>query len=99
MTTTPEAHFAGRDHEPTLEAVTRAPALITEQEVAFSTAAAVRARPTTTRWCIAATSVVLGAIQRAFATVASGARPARRRYPKRHTFLERACLAREMDRL
>lgn len=99
MTTTPEAHVAGRDREPTLEAATSAPLLITEQEVAFGTAAAGRTRPTTTRWWSETTSVALGAIHRMFATVASGARPARRHYPKRYTFLERACLAREMDRL
>jgi hypothetical protein len=99
MTTTPETHVAGRDREPILESATSAPVLITEQEVAFGTAAAVRARPTTPRWWTATNSVVLGAIHRMVATVASGAGPARRRYPKHYTFLEHACMAREMDRL
>jgi hypothetical protein len=99
MTTTPETHVAGRDREPILESVTSAPVLITEQEVAFGTAAAVRTRPMTTRWWTATTSVVLAAIHRMVATVASGAGPARRHYPKHYTFLEHACMAREMDRL
>lgn len=99
MTTTPEAHVAGRDREPNDEAVTSAPGLITEQEVVFATAAAVRTRPTTTRWWTEATLVVLGAIHRMFATLASNARPGRRHYPKRYAYLEHACLAREMDRL
>jgi hypothetical protein len=99
MTATPEARVTRRGGEPILESVTSAPVLITEQEVAFGTAAAVRTRPTTTRWWTATTSVVLGAIHRMVATVASGAGPARRRYPKHYTFLEHACMAREMDRL
>jgi hypothetical protein len=100
MTTTPETHVAGRDREPILESATSAPVLVTEQEVVLATAAAaVRTRPTTTRWWTEATSVVLEAIHRMFATAASGARPARRHYPKHYTFLEHACLAREMDRL
>lgn len=99
MTTTPETHVAGRDREPAVETVTSAPVLITEQAVLFGTAAAVRARPTTTRRWTEATSIVLGPIHRMLATLASDARPARRHYPKRYAYLEHACLAREMDRL
>jgi hypothetical protein len=99
MTATPKARVTQRDGEPILESVTSAPVLITEQEVAFGTATAVRARPTTPRWWTATNSVVLGAIHRMVATVASGAGPARRHYPKHYTFLEHACMAREMDRL
>jgi hypothetical protein len=100
MTTTPETPVAGRDRKATVEAATSAPVLITEQEVAFATAAAaVRTSPITTRWWTEATSVVRAALHRMFTTVASDARPARRHYPRRYTFLEHACLAREMDRL
>jgi hypothetical protein len=99
MTATPQAHVTRRDGEPILESVTSATVLVTEQEVAFATAAAVRTRPTTARWWIATISVVLGAIHRMVAAVASGAGPARRHYPKHYTFLEHACMAREMDRL
>jgi hypothetical protein len=99
MTATPQAHVTRRDGEPILESATSATVLVTEQEVAFGTAAAVRPRPTTTRWWTATISVVLGAIHRMVAAVASGAGPARRHYPKHYTFLEHACMAREMDRL
>ena len=46
-----------------------------------------------------ATSVVVAAIHRMFATSAPDARPAHRHYPKHYGFLENSCLAREMDRL
>jgi hypothetical protein len=100
MTATPEARVTRRDGEPILESATSAPVLVTEQEVVLATAAAaVRTRPTTTPWWTEATSVVLVAIHRMVAAVASGAGPARRHYPKHYTFLEHACMAREMDRL
>jgi hypothetical protein len=98
MTTTPETYVGAPDGEPALEALSPAPILITEQEVVFSTAAAVRARPTMRR-CTEAISLVVRTIHQTFATSAPDARPARRDYPKHYLFLERACLAREMDRL
>lgn len=99
MTATPETHVGAPGIEPTLEAVSRAPILITEQEVVFGTAVAAPPRPTTTQWWTEATSVVVAAIHRMFATSAPDARPAHRHYPKHYVFLENSCLAREMDRL
>ena len=79
-------------------AVSPAPVLITEKEVLFSTAAAVPL-PTTTRWWPEATGVVVAAMhQMGLASKADGGQP-RRDYPKRYEFLERSCMAREMDRL
>jgi hypothetical protein len=98
MTSTPEIDVGAPDAEPRLQAVSHAPILITEQQVALGTAVAVRARPTTThRWTDA--TDVLAAIHRMFATSAPAARPARRHYPKRYAFLEHSRLARETDRL
>jgi hypothetical protein len=99
MTTTPETHIGEPDTEVTLEAVSRTPILITEQEVVFGTAVAAPPRPTTMRWWTGATAVVVAALHRMFATSAPDARPPRRHYPKRYVFLEHSRLAREMDRL
>jgi hypothetical protein len=99
MTAPPETRLGAPHAEPTLEAVSQAPILITEQEVAFSTAVVAPPRPTTTRWRTEATSVVAAAMQRVFATSAFDDRPPHRHYPKRYAFLEGACLGREMDRL
>jgi hypothetical protein len=67
--------------------------LITEQEVLFSTAAAVPAR----RDSISRRFVA--SMRRIFAVSADASRPKRGDYPKRYEFLERALMAREMDRL
>ncbi len=67
--------------------------LITEQEVLFSTAAAVPAR----RQSLSRRFVAL--MRRTFAVVAEASRPPRPSVPKRYEFLERALMAREMDRL
>jgi hypothetical protein len=88
MTTTPETYAGARDREPTVEAVSHAPVLITEHEILVGTAVAVRTRPTTMPWCTEAMSIVVRAIHPMFATLASDARPARRVYPKRYVFLE-----------
>jgi hypothetical protein len=67
--------------------------LITEQEVLFSTAAAVPPRRA---------SIVrrfVASIGRIFAVSAPEARPKRGDYPRRYEFLERSLMAREMDRL
>jgi hypothetical protein len=67
-------------------AVRPAPTLITEQEVLFATAAAVR--PPTTRWW-----------RRMFVAIGTAARPPQRHYPRRYDFIEDARMAREMYRL
>ena len=79
--------------------VSPAPVLISEQEVALGTAVALRARPTTRRRWFEAINVLRAAMQRSLAPSTQEARPVRRDYPKRYTFLENACMAREMDRL
>jgi hypothetical protein len=82
-----------QDPEPTLvDKVSQAPALVTEQEVMFSTAAAaVPLRPTTiARQLTDAIRVVGAALYRP---------PARRHYPERYSYLDRARMAREMYRL
>jgi hypothetical protein len=81
------------DVEPTLvtDGMSHAPAFITVQEVAFSTAAAVSSRPATiSRRVINAIRVVGAALHRP---------PARRHYPPRSSYLEQSRMAREMDRL
>ena len=76
-----------------------APVLITEQEIALGTAAALRARPTTRRRWVEATHVLLAAVRRTFVPATQDGRQARRDYPKRYAFLENSCMARAMDRL
>jgi hypothetical protein len=77
-----------------IEAVSQPPVVITEQEVAFSTAAAVplpRTKPT---------RKVIAALRAVFLSSPADARPARRHYPpRRDSFLEQAAMAREMHRL
>ena len=79
--------------------VSPAPVLISEQEVVLGTAVALRARPIPRRRWFEAISVLRTAMRRSLARPAREARPERRDYPKRYTFLENACMAREMDRL
>lgn len=82
-----------KDAEPTPVAngVSHAPVLISEQEVRFSTAAAVPLRPSKiTHRLIEAIRVVSAALHPP---------PARLHYPQRFSYLERALMAREMDRL
>lgn len=71
--------------EPTLETESRTPVLITEPEVAFSTAAAVPVQPTGIRWWITAIGV---AVHRFLTTPVE-----RRRY------LEYGVMKREIHRL
>jgi hypothetical protein len=82
------------DPEHVIEAVSQPPVLITEQEVAFSTAAAVqlpRTKPT---------GSVIAALRAMFLSSSGDARPAPRHYPpRRDAFLEQAAMAREMRRL
>ncbi|HEY2198643.1 MAG TPA: hypothetical protein VGH69_13265 [Mycobacterium sp.] len=79
--------------------VSPAPILISEQEVVLGTATALRARPATRRRWFEAINVLRAAMQRSPVRSTQEARPVRRDYPKRYTFLENACMAREMDRL
>ena len=76
---------------------TETQALITEQQVLFSTAAAVALPPAKTRrWsdAIHATASAVGS------WLASAAKPPTKPvYPKRHAWLENASMSREMDRL
>ena len=76
---------------------TETQALITEQQVLFSTAAAVALPPAKTRRWGDTVHAVSGALRAMFA--ASEKRPARRHYPKRDGYLENALMSREMDRL
>jgi hypothetical protein len=83
--------------DPVVEpAVLQAPFLITEQEVIFSTAAAVRApnKKTAKQW------IALMRPPRLFARSTAHERAAKHRhYPEHYDFLEQALMAREMDRL
>jgi hypothetical protein len=76
---------------------TEAQALITEQQVLFSTAAAVALPPAKTRWFSDTIQAVGAALHAIFA--ASDKPPARRHYPNRKVYLENALMSREMDRL
>jgi hypothetical protein len=73
------------------------PALITEQQVLFSTAAAVALPPAETRQWRDTVSAVGTALRAMLA--ASEKQPARQHYPKRHVWLDTAAMSREMDRL
>ncbi|HTH89491.1 hypothetical protein [Mycobacterium sp.] len=76
---------------------TESTALITEQQVLFSTAAAVPLPPTKTRRWSDAVHAVTGALRGVFAATEKSS--ARKHYPKRHDWLDNALMAREMDRL
>ena len=90
--------FETPDSGPSATAVTatsaEGQALVTEQQVLFSTAAAVALpQPTKTRRFSDAVHAVKG-------WLASAAKPpARPVYPKRHVWLENSLMTREMDRL
>ena len=82
-----------QDAAPTLvkDGTSHAPDFITQQEVMFSTAAAISSRPASiSRRLIDAIRALGAALHR---------RPARRHYPQRSSFLEHSCMAREMYRL
>jgi hypothetical protein len=87
--------------EPTRQAPSAAPSVegastevvITTQQVAFSTAAAVGVR----RENIGDRLVAV--MRRIFATSTDASRPRPRQYPKHYAFLEDGLMAREMDRL
>ena len=85
--------------EATLEAVSRAPTLITEHAVAFATAAAVPVTTPTTRWWMEAIHAVRTAASWMLRTSRADSRPARQDCPRRYVFLDDAQMSREMDRL
>ena len=94
MTAPPEILSSGaQGAEPSTQVGVSAPIFFTEQEVVFSTAVALPGRPAT------ATAVVLAALRRMVLTLTLEERAPRRYYSIRHEFLERACMAREMERL
>lgn len=83
-----------------VEAPPRTPALITEQQVLFATAAALPLQPAKTGRRFAEALRVLGArAKAAFVTSGDDARPKPRHYPPRHDYLEDSRMAREMFRL
>jgi len=99
MTVTAETPaLAAPDTESSRQVGVPKPVLITVQEVAFSTAAAMPVRPTT-RHSAGAPSVVVTALRRMLPRSTSDVPGSRRDYPKRYSFLEHACMSREMDRL
>ncbi len=79
--------------------VSPAPVLITEQEVALGTAVALRPQPSTLRRWVEATRVLLASMERALVVSPHDDRPKRCDYPKNYAFLERASMARAMERL
>jgi hypothetical protein len=80
--------------EPVIEAVTQPLGVITEQQVAFSTAAAVQLPHTKPR------RSVIAILRAMFRSSSEDAPPAPRHYPpRRDEFLEEAAMAREMYRL
>jgi hypothetical protein len=89
-----DSQHVAEDHEHVNAAVSHPPVLITEQEVAFSTAAAValpRSKPI---------HGLIAAVRAMFQSSPEDARPVPRHYPpRRAAFLEDAAMAREMRRL
>jgi hypothetical protein len=79
--------------------ISPAPVLITEQQVALGTAAALRSRPNPRRRWIEASRLLLGAFHSTRIPSTRGGPLEGHRYPKHYGFLEDACLAREMQRL
>jgi len=70
--------------------------LITEQQVLFSTAAAVALPPAKTRGWRDTMATLASAVG---SWLTSAAKPPKPVYPKRHVWLENALMSREMDRL
>ena len=87
----------GRETSPvtSVPTSTETQALITEQQVLFSTAATLP--PAKTRRWSDTVQAVSGALRAMF--VASEKPQARKHYPKRYGYLENALMSREMDRL
>lgn len=75
------------------------PVLITEQQIALGTAAALRSRPTPQRRWVAASHFMLEAFHSARVPSTHRGFAKGHDYPKRYGFLEDACLARAMYHL
>jgi hypothetical protein len=94
IATPADRQVVAEDPEHVVEAVSQPPVVITEQEVVFSTAAAVslpRTKPTRR---------VIATLRAMFRSSSEDARPIPRHYPpRREAFLEEAAMAREMYRL
>jgi hypothetical protein len=88
---------AGSSTAPVSTKPAETPALITEQQVLFGTAATVALPPAKTRRFSDAVHAVAGTLRAVFASPEKP--PAQRHYPKRHVWLENAMMSREMDRL
>lgn len=78
---------------------TESQVLITEQQVLFSSTAAVALPPAKTRRWTEAVLAVAATVKAAFVTSKDDARPKRRHYPPRADYLEDSRMAREMYRL
>lgn len=76
-----------------------APVLITEHEVALSTAVALQTRPKTRRRWVEAIHGLFAALRPTPARSTQDDHRAPRSYPKRYAFLETASMARAMERL
>jgi len=75
-------------------AVAQEPALITEQQVMFSTAAAVAIPAKTHRW-----TDVFGSFATAVRRAAGPPEPVQHHHSERYGYLQNALMSREMDRL
>src|SRR5262245_12388368 len=98
MTDTPTTYGSETDESRERPATTiEAPTLITEQQVLFSTAAAVALPPAKTRrW----SDAVHAAASAVGSWIANAAKPPTKPvYPKRYAWLENASMSREIDRL
>jgi hypothetical protein len=89
-----DSQYVAEDPEHVIAAVSHPPVLITEQEVAFSTAAAValpRSKPV---------HRLIAALRAVSRSSSQDGQPVPRHYPpRRNAFLEEAAMAREMHRL
>lgn len=83
----------------TRERVSAPAAVITEQEVAIGTAAALGVQPNRLRWWTRAKRGVGVALRSMSAAASVTSRPSPRNVPRRYGFLEDALMAREMYRL
>ena len=90
----PDPQDLAEEPEHVLEELSQPPIVITEQAVAFSTAAAVRLPRTKP------TSRVIAALRAMFLSLSDGPPPAQRHYlPRTEFFIEDAAMEREMHRL
>jgi hypothetical protein len=84
---------------PAPEAVFPPPILITDQQVAVSTAVTMPLRPRTVHWRSEAAGVAVAVVHRMLVRSTSDGRQLHEYCSRRYEFLERSCMARAMDRL